>query len=309
MKGWIFAKKVARRLPSSMGRPLRRAREFAREFSRARQIRRLFPPQELETPPCAICDSCSLSRHHTFNGFHIVRCQICGLIFASPRPKDLKRFYDNRYYTGGLPGVYADYQAHAHQYLPEWRSRMDTIERVLGSTGILLDVGAATGEFLHEARDRGWVIAGLEVSEWAVGRAQERYGIELICGSLPKTDLDTGTFDAVTLWDCIEHVPNPRAVLLDAHRILKPSGLLMLTTGALPHNDRDLESRWYYPPWHLYYFSKQTITALLMKCKFEVIEYSQNEQSGIEYALMTVVARVKATSGIGASERSNSASC
>lgn len=284
---------ILKRLPSSMQRPFRRALEFVREISRARQIRRLFPPEELEAPPCAICDSYALSRHHTFNGFHIVRCRKDGLIFTSPRPNDLKRFYDNRYYTGGLPGVYADYQAHARQHLPEWRSRLDTIERVLGSTGTLLDVGAATGDFLHEASGRGWVTAGLELSEWAVGRAQERYGIELMCGSLPRTVLEAGTFDAVTLWDCIEHVPNPRAVLLDVRRILKPSGLLMLTTGAVAHNDRDLQSRWYYPPWHLYYFSKETIIALLVKCEFEVLDYSQNEQSGIEYALMTVVARVK----------------
>lgn len=97
----------------------------------------------------------------------------------------------------------------------------------------------------------------------------------------------------MTLWDTIEHLSDPRGVLLDIRRILKPSGLLMLSTGALPHTDPEVMSKWYYPPWHLYYFSEKTIRELLDKCGFDVVSYTEENENIPEYRLMIVLARAR----------------
>lgn len=280
-------------MPLPMQKVARSWRSAMRDLVLSKQIKSLVAVSELEVPTCAICGGKTVVRHKTCNGFQIVRCLQDGLIFTSPRPVELAPFYDERYYNGGMPGVYANYTSFADQELvPEWNKRLDTIEASLGGQpGHLLDVGCATGSFLNLARERGWQVSGIELSEWAVQSAVEVFHLNVIQGSLPDARLKSTTYDAITLWDCIEHLANPEAVLREVRRLLKPAGLLMLSTGSLPHKDPLLISKWYYPPWHLYYFSEETMHKLLRKCGFEVVAYQEKHKAIPEYALMVVLSR------------------
>ena len=65
----------------------------------------------------------------------------------------------------------------------------------------------------------------------------------------------------------------------------------MLSTGALEHRDPHLRSQWYFPPWHLYYFSRVSMFELLARERFTVLSYSEHSEAAPEYALMTVIAR------------------
>src|SRR6476620_10886016 len=88
------------------------------------------------------------------------------------------------------------------------RAYLRFLESQLPQRGRLLDVGCATGTFAAVAHDAGWTVTGLEASTWAIARARERCpGAKFVVGLLEEVDFPPGSFDAVTLWDVMEHVP------------------------------------------------------------------------------------------------------
>ncbi|MGI8839015.1 MAG: methyltransferase domain-containing protein [Pyrinomonadaceae bacterium] len=286
-----LASSTAKRLPAPIVEGLKSWLAKRRDQALAERIKSLVAVTDWQTPACAICDQNHFTHHLVCNGFKIVRCRNDGLMFVSPRPASLEAFYDERYYTGRMPGVYENYDQHAiTQSLSDWDERLKYLEDMLGKPGRLLDVGCATGEFLKLARSRSWEVSGLEFSEWAVSKARSAHSLSVMQGGLPDSRIPNSTYDVVTLWDCIEHLPEPREVLLDVRRILKPGGKLMLSTGVLPHEDPGMISKWYYPPWHLYYFSENTIRRLLADCGFTVVSYVEQDQDIPEYMLMVVAA-------------------
>jgi 2-polyprenyl-3-methyl-5-hydroxy-6-metoxy-1,4-benzoquinol methylase len=269
------------------GMVLKRVVERVRDVPRAGKVSALVDVRDWERPACVLCGGRAVAPHHRYNGFEIVRCKADGLMYVSPRPVDTSPYYDGRYYTDPRVG-YRDYAAHAAEYAREWGARLEDLETVAGRKGALLDVGCATGEFLALAQRAGWQVSGIELSEWAVEQARSRHGLEVTRGSLPNDALQAASVDVVTFFDCVEHVREPLEVLVDIRRLLVPGGLLLLTTGALEHEDPTLDSQWYYPPWHLFYFSRETMTALLTKASFEVLRYVERD------SLMHVLARAGA---------------
>jgi SAM-dependent methyltransferase len=277
-------------LPKSVQRPIKRALEWRRDRQRAARVRALVKITAWEEPACLLCGGHAVLPHFVYNGFAIVRCAADGMIFASPRPRDTAPFYDQRYYQGEMLCGYPDYAGYAASAQRDWAERLVALEKTLGRRGRLLDVGCATGVFLVQVRDAGWQVGGVELSEFAARTARERHGLTVVQGSLPSGELASGSYDVVTLYDCIEHLADPAAVLRDVHRILAADGLVQLSTGAVPHLDVGRISRWYYPPWHLYYFAEPTMRALLENEHFEVLSYEERGDRP-EESLMVVLAR------------------
>jgi SAM-dependent methyltransferase len=103
---------------------------------------------------------------------------------------------------------------------------LDVIEAVVG-VGRILDVGCANGDFLKEARKRGWDVLGADPS---VARAEvESSGIQLVGTTVRNAQVEEGTLDAITFWDVLEHVADPIADLSRACELLKPEGVIALT--------------------------------------------------------------------------------
>jgi len=104
-----------------------------------------------------------------------------------------------------------------------------------GSSVRLLDIGAGIGTFVAMARDRlGWKVAGTEVSSSAITIARERYDLDLLEGQVEELHLAPASFDMVTLWHVLEHVPSPAKTLAICHRLLAPRGWLAI---AVPNDD------------------------------------------------------------------------
>jgi 2-polyprenyl-3-methyl-5-hydroxy-6-metoxy-1,4-benzoquinol methylase len=100
-----------------------------------------------------------------------------------------------------------------------------------GKQGKLLDVGCATGVFLALARDAGWEPYGVDISSYATAFAQERLALKnVMAGTLREVHFPAAFFDAVTLLDVFEHLPEPLTELYEIHRILKKGGLLLINT-------------------------------------------------------------------------------
>lgn len=95
----------------------------------------------------------------------------------------------------------------------------------------VFDIGAGGGNFLARARARGFQIAGNEVSQPAVDECRARHGVELTLGDdLQEIANTTGTYDAVTMWCVIAHVDDPEELLRGARALLRPGGVMFLST-------------------------------------------------------------------------------
>jgi SAM-dependent methyltransferase len=188
----------------------------------------------------------------------ILRCVACGLGFRQLRPNPdemagLYRRMDVRVYESEAAGRLATAARH-----------LDILERfVTSSRGKILDVGFASGHFLYKARQAGWSIAGVEPSETLYAKAIETLGedAELCCSILEQANFPAASYDAVTLWDVLEHVPEPVAFMKLCATLLKPGGMLLLNVPDLDSREaRLLGNRWpLLLAEHLNYFNRKSL--------------------------------------------------
>lgn len=173
-----------------------------------------------------------------------VRCRQCGLGYLSPRPtkSEIFRYYPRRYFD------------HRSSLLERFR-RQATYVR--GSRGRLLDIGAASGEFLLVMRDRGWEVLGIEASD----EADNRHNLPILRGHFPEDcDLPPKSFDVITAWAVFEHLHDPAAAFQLCAHLLSPGGRLIIQVPNL----RSVQSRWALRedvPRHLYFFTPNTLSA------------------------------------------------
>lgn len=211
--------------------------------------------------------------------FHVLKCAHCGLIFVDPVPERplLINHYDASYYVDWLGN-----QKEERQRM--WERRLKTIEK-RSRMGRLLDVGCATGTFLHLAQQNGWDIRGTEYSSYAAAFAKELLEVDIYCGDLTDARYNDSSFDVITFWHVLEHLPDPARYLREAYRILKPSGLLVI---AVPNvNDYIMQIAYRIAKGrplklfskddreiHLYHFSAETLRNYLQKSGFKCIKIS-----------------------------------
>jgi len=211
--------------------------------------------------------------------FRLVRCRKCGLIHVNPRPTadELARYYPDDYlpYTPAIEDEPSLWRRLDRRYGLYRRCRA-VISRADGP-GRLLDVGCATGVFLDGMRRRGWRVWGVDINAKVAQYARERLGLDVFVGQLEEAAFPARSFDVVTLWDVLEHVPDPRRTLTEVARILRPGGLLVLS---LPDPDC-LEARLFGPYWagwdvprHLHLFPLPVLERLLDEIGFQGAEVS-----------------------------------
>jgi len=203
-------------------------------------------------------------------GYHgpIVACQECGFVYADPRPQstevlDIYEAVQDPLYVEEREGRVLTFEHH-----------LRPLERVTGPAQgrRLLDVGAHTGVFVDIATRHGWDAWGVEPSTWAVEQARAQ-GLQMHCGTLEDGLFPAGHFSVVTMWDVIEHVPDPFGALQAAWRALEPGGLLVVHTMDIDSLfSRLMGRRWpWYMEMHLFYFSRRTLAAMLDKAGFRVL--------------------------------------
>lgn len=200
----------------------------------------------------------------------IVRCARCGLMMTSPRDDDvtLRRIYSELTDRSFGPEDQA-----------RGRNLVDELALVESNRppGRLLDVGCGTGRFVCAARKAGWEATGVDASASAVKSGEERCpGAHFQAGLVPEIDFPAGSFDVVTLWNVLEHLPRPAETLERIRMWLPRDGWLFLS---LPNADsriaRLMGKRWILLlREHLWYFSPATIAALLSRSGF-VVAYAR----------------------------------
>ncbi len=221
------------------------------------------------TPPhCLVCGQAAFSPHFDV----LLRCAGCGFVTARrDQPIDPRRLYEGDYFTGE---EYLDYRADEAFFQRNFRPRLEEIQRRIPS-GRLLEIGAAYGFFLDLARPYFDVI-GYEVNAQAVAHARDVLQLNVRSEDfLAASDPPAHSVDVTVMWDVIEHLERPDLFLEKIARLSRPGGLLYVTTGDIGSRlARWRGRRWrmIHPPTHLHYFDRATITRLLDRCGFDVLD-------------------------------------
>lgn len=213
---------------------------------------------------CPACDGSSMVERGQKNGFSIMACQQCQTLFTSHLPQQEQTDYDD-YYCGETLDIPAFIDKRLDEIIAGFAPYKQNKR--------LLDIGFGAGTLLQAAERGGWVPTGVDVSKSAVEHVR-KLGYDVFCGTLDEAHYPDNHFDVVTASELLEHVPDPLAVVREMGRVLRPGGLLWMTT---PHgrgvSNRLLGVEWsiLYPPEHIQLFSRKGIEKLLKAVGFRRI--------------------------------------
>lgn len=239
-------------------------------------------PGAVDVRCCQLCGGTGQRTRFVEPPFAVLECAQCGLVYVTPRlsGEALQKVYGAGYWKSDNPKSrgYADYAREASLYLRTFRRRMRLVSRFVRPGARVLDVGCAAGYFLQVMSEAGHDVLGVEPSTAIATIAQRELGADRVhVGSLDSAPAAAGyrngSFDLVTLWDVIEHIPDPQATLHRVRRLLAPGGRLLLETQNVQSRwARLLGRRWhhYKHEEHLYHFTPTTIARLLADCGFAV---------------------------------------
>jgi 2-polyprenyl-3-methyl-5-hydroxy-6-metoxy-1,4-benzoquinol methylase len=224
-------------------------------------------PDDLLTPrACPTCGAVAATPELEKDHMRIVRCAVCDLVYVNPTFDEAH--YHSVYASAAYQDIVRDLGIKSHEY----RVARFGVERVALMTRYLhtqraryLDVGCSTGFVVEAARDAGWDATGLDLNPSAIEFGRGR-GLDLRTVALEDAGFSAETFDAVSLFDVLEHLLDPVRTLRACERLLKPAGIVFLYVPNYDSASRLLMGRdahFIWPTHHLNYYTPITISDLM----------------------------------------------
>ncbi len=193
-----------------------------------------------------------------------VKCRNCQLIYVNPIEKASK-INEDYFQMASI-----DASIIRESRLSATESQLGLVKRYKNGTR-LLDIGCGEGFFLSNASRAGYITKGIELSQDAAAYARREFGLDVEAKPFEELCFPEDYFDVITLWQVLEHVPYPCMILEEVHRILKPGGLLAMSTpdiGGIPA--RIFGRRWWnIRRLHINQFTTKTIMSILKNIGFK----------------------------------------
>lgn len=189
----------------------------------------------------------------------------------NPTEAELSAAYEHDYFFGG---EYANYFEDRPALELNFKRRLERLRQYFTPQTSLIEVGCSYGFFLNLAKSCVAKVVGYDITSEGIAYAKKEFGLEVYNESF--LNYHGEKVDMVCLWDVVEHLPNPGAVMEKIATVVKPGGYVALTTGdigALVAKMRGDKWRMVHPPTHLFYFDKQSMTKLLARYGFKVVEF------------------------------------
>ena len=203
-----------------------------------------------------------------------VKCKDCHLIYVNPIENggDINEAYSQ------MKSV--DAAIVRGSRLRATESQVELVKKYKDGTH-LLDIGCGEGFFLFNASRLGYAVKGVEPSQDAAAYARKEFGLDVEAKPFEELRFPEDHFDVVTLWQVLEHMPYPLTVLKEIHRILKPGGMLVITTPDIEKIPaRILKTRWWcITRLHINQFTTKTLTNILKNAAFQNISAVSYKES------------------------------
>jgi 2-polyprenyl-3-methyl-5-hydroxy-6-metoxy-1,4-benzoquinol methylase len=205
--------------------------------------------------------------------FELVYDENLDMLVTQPQPslENLGKYYESVNYISHTDGNKSLFEK-AYQFVKNiaLKNKLLLINDLSKSKGKILDIGAGVGDFLATAHQNGWETAGVEPNQKA-RQIAEKKGVSFV----DKTeDLPDNSFDIITMWHVLEHVPNLENQIKELKRLVKPNGHIVI---AVP-NFKSFDANYYKEYWaafdvpiHFWHFSKTAIKLLFEKHSIQLI--------------------------------------
>jgi len=232
--------------------------------------------------------------------FRVVKCRNCGSVYVNPRPSKtiMSRYYPKEDYYAYQP--YETKQKSFKQRIKEivmehignypnkneekfwvrwmgkfiaqtWKNSV-SVAVPYKKGGRVLDLGCGAGRLLDWLKRHGWQTYGVEISKQAAEYGKKR-GLNIFNGELVETKFPQEFFDAVVINQVLEHLYDPKGILWEVYRVLRPGGLLIVGVPNIESYESKVFGEYWSPldiPRHLYHFSYETLKTMLQKTGFIV---------------------------------------
>lgn len=206
--------------------------------------------------------------------FELYKDEKYDLLITAPQPigENLEKYYESDDYISHTDSKRSAFEK-LYQIIKNiaLKNKLQLLNRLHQNKGNLLDIGAGTGDFLLFAKNNGWHTIGIEPSEKAKAVAKKK-GVAFEAST---QNLEDHSFDVITMWHVLEHVPNVENQIKELRRLLKPEGTIII---AVP-NFNSFDAKYYGQFWaafdvprHLWHFSKSAIKALFSKEKLHLVD-------------------------------------
>ncbi|UII22340.1 class I SAM-dependent methyltransferase [Fulvivirga ligni] len=223
---------------------------------------------------CPICEGTTFTDQFTCKDytvskekFTVVRCNSCKFLFTNPRPaeQNLGEYYQSEDYishsnqsNNPINFIYKI----ARQYT--LKGKLKLVNTLQPNKGYILDIGCGTGHFLETCEADGWKTTGVEPDETA-----RKYSINKVEHLYESIDqVPDETFNVISMWHVLEHIPNLNGFMKHIQRLLKSNGCFIV---AVP-NHESMDAQMYKEQWaaydvprHLYHFDQQSMQSLMAK--------------------------------------------
>jgi SAM-dependent methyltransferase len=243
-----------------------------------------------EKIPCNLCgseDSTFLfeatDRLHGIEGtFSYVRCSKCGLVYMNPQvlPEETGKLYPSDYapHSTAAKGTAAGTRSLYNRlmktpviaHLVKWVTNVKIIDSIysrLDQNSRILDIGCGAGAFLNRVKsDKGCKVYGIDISEAAVKAAKDSFGLDIFKGTITEAPFEDASFDVITAWWYLEHVPDPCATATRISKLLKPNGHCIIGVPNFDSfNAKRFKDKWYHLdcPRHLCIWTPSAMKRLL----------------------------------------------
>jgi len=241
----------------------------------------------LTTPRCRVCGSNRTGQKFPRAGLDILQCRECTAAFRpqGQEPEDPERFYNEEYFLHHWPGslgrFFHDFNPGEHHKTRFFERQLAEFETMLDGPARILDVGCANGVFLSMARERGWEAEGVEISGFAAQWGERQFNVRITKGAIKDLPPEPA-FDVITLWDTLEHLPDPSSALAECHTRIKEDGILAVLTPDMdslinhlvnaayrvrPKRARPFLEKLYHED-HLTYFNRHSLCLALIQAGF-----------------------------------------
>lgn len=195
------------------------------------------------------------------------------MLFTYPMPDEtlLPKYYESENYISHTDAKRTLFEKIYHLIKGvALQNKLKLINSLSKNKGLLLDIGAGTGDFLSVAKSNGWDTLGIEPNFTAKKNAIQK-GIKF---SSSTADIESHSVDVITMWHVLEHVPNLDYQISELKRMIKPDGVIVI---AVP-NYKSFDANHYGAFWaafdvprHLWHFSQKSISILFQKQKMKLI--------------------------------------